>query len=63
MTDPVIVQLHRDLDADLKRIARRFKSPRITLVIRNPQVADGDMVLTDDDPEAAIAAIRKAGSA
>lgn len=59
MIDDVLTQLHLDLDRDLKRIAKRFKSPKITLVVRNPQLADADVVLTDDDPELAIAAIRK----
>jgi len=60
MTDAFVLrQLHYDLDRDLKRIAKRFKNPKITLVVRNLDVADGDVVLTDDDTEAAIAAIRK----
>jgi hypothetical protein len=58
--DAIIQRLHLHLDADLKRIAKRFKNPKITLVVRNPDVADGDLVLTDDDPALAIAAIRKA---
>ena len=56
--DPVLFALHHKLDAELKKIARLFRNPKITLVIRNPDLADGDVVLTDDDPEAVIAAIR-----
>ena len=56
-TDP-LAQLHDDLSADLNRIARRFKSPLLTLIVRNPQLADGDVVLTNDpDHEAAVAAL------
>jgi hypothetical protein len=55
----VLHQLHLDLSADLARIAKRFKSPKLTLVVRNPRLADGDVVLTDDDPEKAIASIRR----
>lgn len=54
----VLQQLRFDLDADLKRIAKRFRNPKITLIVRNPDVADGDVVLTDDDPEAAIITLR-----
>jgi hypothetical protein len=59
MADPVVVQLHHDLDSDLKRIARRFKAPKITLIVRNAALPDGDVVLTDDDLELAIAALRR----
>ena len=50
------------LNRDLGRIARRFKNQRITLVIRNPDLADGDVVLSNDEPtgEEAIKAIRRA---
>jgi hypothetical protein len=53
MSDMTITALH----ADLKRIAKRFKNPRITLIVRNPDVHDGDVVLTDDDPALAMAAL------
>ncbi len=54
-----IQQLREDLSEDLNRIARRFKkNPKLTLVVRNPDLADGDVVLSNDDPELAIAAIR-----
>jgi hypothetical protein len=32
--------------------------PKITLIVRNPNVEDGDVILSDDDFELAIAAIR-----
>lgn len=57
--DPAITNLYIELDGDLRRIARRFKNPKITLIVRNPDLADGDVVLTDDDPQKAIEAIQK----
>ena len=59
MPDLLLQQLHLNLDYYLQRIAGHFKNPKITLVIRNPDLADGDVVLSDDDPEAAIVAIRR----
>jgi hypothetical protein len=63
--DPALARLHRSLCFDLDTIAQRFKRPevlKLTLVIRNPEVADGDVVLTNDDYDSAIAAIQKAQS-
>ena len=61
ITNPAIIQLHRDLVYELNRIAAYFRNPKITLVVRNPSVPDGDVVLVADveDPELAIAAIRR----
>jgi len=56
---PALHQLHADLSADLERIASRFKSPKLTLVIRAPDLADGDVVLSDDDLDEAIGAIER----
>jgi len=51
-------QLHEDLCNDLERIAARFKSrPKITLLIRSPELPDGDVLLSDDDLALAIKAI------
>jgi hypothetical protein len=53
-------QLHYDISEDLERIAKRFKGrPKITLIVRNPELADGDVLISDDDFEQAIAAIRR----
>lgn len=54
-----LLHLHEDLSADLDRIARRFKDPKITLVVRAPELKDGDVVLTNDNLESAIEAIRR----
>ena len=43
----------------LAQIAEQFKNPKITLIVRAPDIADGDMILTDDDLNATIAAIQR----
>lgn len=59
VTTDVMRQLHADLSADLERIAARFKHCRITLVVRQPDLGDGDVLLSDDDVDEAIAAIQR----
>jgi hypothetical protein len=56
---PRMRALQMDLDSALRQIASLFNRPRITLIVRNEDVNDGDVVLTDDDPERAIAALRR----
>lgn len=46
-----------DIQAHLNAIGAHFKAPKITLVVRNPTLEDADLILTDDEPRAAIAAI------
>ncbi len=58
-TPRFLEQLHDDLSADLAQIAARFKNAKITLIVRSPDLADGDVVLTDDNLELAVAALRK----
>jgi hypothetical protein len=36
-----------------------FKDPRVTIVVRAPSLPDGDVVVTDDDLDAAIKAIER----
>lgn len=45
------------LQDDLDRICRRFKNPKVTLVVRAPDLDDGDVVIGNDDLDATIAAI------
>lgn len=52
-------QLLYALSDDLAGIARRFKKPKITLVIRNLDVEDGDVIVSDDDFDKVIEAINK----
>lgn len=50
--------LQAQIAAHLDDIGKLFKNPKITLVVRNSDVADADVVLSDDDLELAIKAIR-----
>ena len=51
--------LQANIADSLEDIRALFKGePKITLIIRNPDVEDGDVILSDDDFEKAIAAIR-----
>jgi len=43
----------------LDRIGRLFKAPKLTIVIRSPQLEDGDIILTDDDLPQVVAAIER----
>ena len=52
-------QLFFDLQADLDRISKRFVRPKLTLVVRAPDLPDGDVVIGDDDLDMAIAAIER----
>lgn len=49
---------HR-LQQRLNQIGEEFLQPKITLVVRAPQLDDGDLVMTNDDPAKAIAAIER----
>ncbi len=52
-------ELQEQIAYHLEEIARLFKSPKITIVVRNDELADGDVVLSDDDLDKAIAAIHR----
>lgn len=54
----VLRNLHANIADSLEDIRRLFVNPKITLIVRNPDVSDGDVILTDDDFEKAIEAIR-----
>jgi hypothetical protein len=47
-----------EIGLHLEQISRLFKNPKITLVVRSPQLNDGDVILTDDNLESVVAAIR-----
>jgi hypothetical protein len=56
--------LHAEVSDHLEKICKLFtQRPKITIVIRTPWLADegkeGDVLLTDDDLDVAIAAINK----
>ena len=48
------------LQAHLIEIARIFKAPRVTLIVRSPDVANvkGDLILGNDDPHFVSQALR-----
>lgn len=58
VTPKYLRNLQEDICFHLEGIAKLFKNPKITIVIRNDELADGDVVLSDDDFDKAIAAIR-----
>lgn len=64
MIDHSLTQLEEDLAGDVSRIAKRLKrfggTPLVTVVVRPPKGSgERDVILTTDQPEAVIAAIRK----
>jgi hypothetical protein len=52
-------ELHTLLNGHLEDIATMFRSPKITLIVRAPDLSDGDVVVTDDDLDAAIASLQR----
>ncbi len=59
MTTPVMQELFFALQDDLDRICRRFKSPKVTLIVRAPELEDGDVLIGNDDFDEAVAAINR----
>jgi hypothetical protein len=52
--------LHAELAEHCTLIADLFKpGAKVTLLVRNPQLADGDVLVSDDDMNLVIEAIRK----
>lgn len=47
------------IGASLDDIATHFKNPKITLVVRSPDLNDGDVVMTSDNLDDAVAAIQR----
>lgn len=43
----------------LNRIAELFKNPKITLVVRSPDLPDGDLIMTHDDLGEVIASLER----
>ena len=48
-----------DISYHLTAIAKHFKNPKITLVVRAPDLTDGDLVMSIDDLGEAIKAIER----
>jgi len=52
-------QLFFELQEDLDGICQKFRHPKVTLVVRAPELEDGDVVIGNDDLDLAIAAIQR----
>lgn len=56
----VSVEFQAECERHLKQLEKLFKPHcKLTLLMRNPQAEDGDMILTMDDLDAVIASITK----
>lgn len=53
------VALYESIAPHLDAIAQHFKNPKITVIVRAPDLADGDFVMSDDAPDAVIASLKK----
>jgi hypothetical protein len=51
-------RIHAEIGFHLDEIRQLFKDPKITIIIRNPMLNDADVLLTDDDLEKVIGAIK-----
>lgn len=53
--------VERQLKLHLLAIERMFKSPKVTLIVRNdlPDGANGDILLTNDNVDSVIACIQR----
>jgi len=56
-------RVREQIERYLNGIGELFKNPKITLVVRAPQLDDGDVVMTNDDLTEAIRAIEKSRAA
>jgi hypothetical protein len=54
-----IMRLYEDLQTDLDRISARFKNPKVTLIVRNPDIPEGDVVFGNDELDSAIESVRR----
>ena len=52
-------ELFFSLQDDLDSVCDKFKNPKVTLIVRAPDLPDGDVVIGNDDLDAAIAAINR----
>ncbi len=51
---------HAEVSEHCAQVAKLFKlGARVTILIRNPSLADGDMVVSDDDLDLVIAAVAR----
>jgi hypothetical protein len=59
MPKPSLQDIQQEISGHLAMIARLFVDPKITIVIRQPGNDEGDVVLTDDEFDEAIEALRR----
>lgn len=59
LTKAETMALYEKIVPHLEAIEKLFKSPKVTLVVRADALPDGDIVLTQDDPEAIVASVQK----
>ena len=59
LTREETLALYEQIAPHLEAIERLFKSPVLTLVVRAPQLPDGDLVMTQDEPAKIIASVQK----
>lgn len=56
------LMLHQKILDHLNPIAKMFRRPLITVVVRSDELADGDLMVTNDpDLEAVVASVRNLG--
>jgi hypothetical protein len=59
LTHEQTLALYEKIVPHLEAIERLFKAPRITLLVRAPQLPNGDILLTQDDEATIIEAITR----
>jgi hypothetical protein len=52
-----LFKVQQEIEEVLKNIEPLFLNARLTLIVRNPDLQDGDMILTKDDLDEVIKSI------
>lgn len=53
-------EVHAEVAEHCSQVAKYFKpGAKVTILIRNPHLADGDMVVSDDSMDSAIGALAR----
>jgi hypothetical protein len=56
---PVPRHITQDISHHLDAIRVYFTAPKVTLLVRNPALDDGDFLLTEDDLDLVIRALQR----
>jgi hypothetical protein len=60
MMGAVLDNLHAEIAEHLDSIKSMFKDgAKVTLIVRNPNIKDADVLVTDDAPKEIVAALRR----